>query len=341
MMDILDQLPCSVLITDRDGHILSANQGMLSLTGQTADTLQQSTMDTLFPRFNQVFLQTHVWPMLYTEGSVHEIYMHLYGNKQQLVPVFVNCKRSGPADAERYCWVFFVAQERSRFESELLHARAHSENISSHLARANAELKIMHRQLAERAHHLELANFELARLSHSDPLTGLGNRRALTRAIQSWQADRIADQQMASLLIVDVDHFKAVNDQYGHDEGDRVLVLLAHQLLFSVRECDLAVRYGGEEFALWLPSTNKDDAEHIAQRVHDHIQMIQVNGKSITVSIGVATVSDIKGPELMHRLIEQADKAVYRAKAAGRNRTLHYQALGTRKKRQLKLQGSA
>ncbi|MBT9568566.1 MAG: sensor domain-containing diguanylate cyclase [Thiobacillus sp.] len=310
-----------------DGHILSANQGMLNLTGQTADALHQSTMDALFPRFNQVFLQTHVWPMLFSEGSVHEIYLHLYGNKQQLVPVLVNCKKSGPPGAERYCWIFFVAQERSRFENELLQARAHSENMSSHLARANAELKIMHRQLAERAHHLELANFELARLSHSDPLTGLGNRRALTRAIQNWQAERVADQQLASLLIVDVDHFKAVNDQHGHDEGDRVLVLLAHQLLVSVRECDLAVRYGGEEFALWLPSTNRDDAEHIAQRVHDHIQMIQVDGKSITVSIGVATVSDIKGPELMHRLIEQADKAVYRAKAAGRNRTLHYQAL--------------
>lgn len=323
-MDTLDQLPCPVLITDMDGYILSANEGMLSLTGQTVEALEHSTMDKLFPRFNQVFLQTHVWPMLYTEGGVHEIYMHLYGDKQQLVPVLVNCKKSGPAGAERYCWIFFVAQERSRFENELLQARAHSDNISSHLARANAELKVLHQQLAERAHHLEVANFELARLSHSDPLTGLGNRRALTRAIQNWQADRAADQHQASLLIVDVDYFKAVNDQYGHDEGDRVLVLLAHQLQASVRDCDLAVRYGGEEFALWLPSTDRDDADHIAQRVHDNIQMIRAGEKPITVSIGVATIADIKGPELMHRLIDHADKAVYRAKATGRNRTFHY-----------------
>ena len=336
-MDILDQLPCSVLVTDVNGYVQSANQTLLDFAGCAAEDLSSQSMDCLLPRFSQIFLQTHVWPMLLSEGHVQEIYMHMLDASNARVPVLVNCRKAGPPGEERFYWVFFVALERSRFEKELLKARAHSEAVSTDLAHAHAELKLVHRQLAERAQHLEIANFELARLSHSDPLTGMGNRRALTGAIQGYQAERAADQHLASLLIVDVDHFKSVNDTYGHGEGDRVLVLLAHQLQASVRDCDLAVRYGGEEFALWLPSTSRDEADQIAQRVHANVATITVAGKPITVSIGAATVSNITGPELMHRLIEQADKAVYQAKSSGRDRTVHYNLIRPGQQRYLRL----
>lgn len=322
-MEPLDSLPCPVLVTDRKGGILATNRDMVALIGKTAEAWVTQPMDTLFPRSAQIFLQTHVWPMLLRDDRVDEMFLPLLDVSGQRVPILVNCQKSRLNGADCYHWVFFVARERSRFEAELLQARRDSEQMTAKLAHANAELETLHRALSNRAHTLELANYELAKLSYSDPLTGLANRRAMAKAIQNWQAMETADAY-ASLLIVDVDFFKAVNDQHGHDEGNRILILLAQQLESSIREQDLAIRYGGEEFALWLPSTDRDGAEHTAQRVHDSVRELQVAGKPITVSIGAATAAYIKGPELMHRLIEQADKAVYRAKSLGRNQTQHY-----------------
>ena len=322
-MTSLDHIPCAVLVTDSSGRIAYANADMIELAGGTAESFRQQPMETLFPRPSQIFLQTHVWPSLFRDGNIREVYLHIFNADRTRIPVFINCDKTLVDGEERFYWIFFVAEERSRFEAELLKARTDSEHLAAKLEHANAELETLHRQLVDRAHKLEMANFELSRLSYSDPLTGLANRRALAGAIREWQSSLDAPAE-ASLLLVDVDHFKIVNDRYGHDEGDRVLVLLADKLALSVRDNDLAVRYGGEEFVLWLPATNREGAEQIAERVHRTVQDILVAGESITVSVGAATARGINGPQLMHRLIEQADKALYYAKAGGRNQTVHY-----------------
>lgn len=322
-MTSLDHIPCAVLVTDSSGRIAYANADMVELAGGAAESFSQQPMETLFPRPSQIFLQTHVWPSLFRDGNIREIYLHIFNASRALIPVFLNCDKTIVDGEERFYWVFFVAEERSRFEAELLKARSDSERLAAKLEHANAELETLHRQLIDRAHKLELANFELARLSYSDPLTGLANRRALAGTIREWQHSLDTPGE-ASLLLVDVDHFKVVNDRYGHDEGDRVLVLLADKLQLSVRDQDLAVRYGGEEFVVWLPTTDREGAEKIAQRVHHNVHDILVAGESITVSVGAATARGINGPQLMQRLIEQADKALYYAKAGGRNRTVHY-----------------
>lgn len=319
-MTTFDTLPCPVMVTDEAGRILTANRQMLDLVGGAQGTWAGQSMETFFPRASQIFLQTHVWPMLLREGNVREIYLRILDSEKQRIPIMVNCQKD---NSGTFNWVFFIAMERSRFEADLLKARKESETLAANLAQANDKLEILHRALSDRAHTLELANFDLSKLSNTDPLTGLANRRALSHTIETWQLKNPAGQS-ASLLLIDVDHFKSVNDVHGHDEGDRILVLLANQLQLSIREADLAVRYGGEEFALWMPSANRDDAEQIAQRVHENIKHISVSDKPITVSIGAATATDMRGAELMHRLIEQADKAMYRAKVSGRNRTLHY-----------------
>jgi sigma-B regulation protein RsbU (phosphoserine phosphatase) len=90
-----------------------------------------------------------------------------------------------------------------------------------------------------------------------------------------------------------------------------------------MRSSDLAVRYGGEEFVMWLPLANRTAAGKAAQRVHVNVRQVQVAGKSITVSIGVATACNTPGSDLLQLLTQQADKAVYEAKASGRNRTVY------------------
>jgi two-component system, cell cycle response regulator len=323
MDTLINQLPCPILLTDATGHIIMTNTNLLQLVGGTAEQWQNKLLEDLLPPPSRIFLQTHLWPILYHENLVKEIHMQLYDSQKQRVPVLVNCQRIIRNGQESYYWVFFVAYERSQFEAELLKARSEADQMSENLAQANEQLNILHKQLSLYTKEIEVVNRELSEISQTDPLTGLANRRALHMTVTNWQFHSKVGIPV-SVLLIDVDHFKRVNDEYGHDEGDRVLVELARQLQASIRLNDLVVRYGGEEFIIWLPSVDRTRAEFTAQRVHKHIRQVQVAGKPITVSIGVATSLNTLDPGLLQELITHADKAVYQAKAEGRNRTIHF-----------------
>lgn len=320
MNTLINQLPCPILLTDATGHILMTNTNLLKLVGGTAEQCQNKTLEDLLPPPSRIFLQTYLWPILYHETIVKEIHMQLYDSQKQRVPILVNCQRILWNGQESYYWVFFVAYERSQFEAELLKARSEAEQMSE----KNAQLNILHKQLSLYTKEIEVKNRELSEISQTDPLTGLANRRALDMTVTNWQFHSKVGTSV-SILLIDADHFKRVNDEYGHDEGDRVLVELARQLQASIRLSDLVVRYGGEEFIIWLPSVDRTGAEFTAQRVHKHIRQVQVAGKPITVSIGVATSLNTLDPGLLQELITHADKAVYQAKGEGRNRTIHFE----------------
>lgn len=324
MDTLINHLPCPILVTDTTGHILMTNTNLLQLVGGTAEQWHKKSLDDLLPPASRIFLQTYLWPTLHHEAQVREIHMQLYDSQKQCIPILVNCKRGLNNGKESYFWVFFVAHERSRFEAELLKARSEAQQMSENLAEANTQLNILHKQLSLHVTKVEAENRELSELSQTDPLTGLANRRALEITVSNWQLQSEAET-CASVLLIDVDHFKLVNDEYGHDEGDRVLAELARQLQASIRLSDLVVRYGGEEFIIWLPLVDRIGAEYAAQRVHEYIRQIQVAGKSITVSIGVATTVKTLESGLLQELITHADKAVYRAKGEGRNRTIHFE----------------
>ena len=160
-----------------------------------------------------------------------------------------------------------------------------------------------------------------------DHLTGLANRRALFEAceleLQRW---RRAPRPLA-LILIDADHFKRINDDFGHAAGDAVLRHLAAGLSATFRAMDVVARLGGEEFVVLLPGCTEDAAAAVAQRLCQSIaeQTVSVNGASVryTVSIGVATMDAVV--DGVDALIERADLAMYRAKAAGRNRVERWQ----------------
>lgn len=155
-----------------------------------------------------------------------------------------------------------------------------------------------------------------------DPLTGLLNRRGLTQALQAQWRTRTAGQ--AHLLMVDVDHFKQVNDTHGHQAGDAVLQRVAEVLGASLRRGDLACRIGGEEFVIVCPDTRSEDALHLAERVRAAIESmvldLAVDARTVlgcTATIGVSRA--FTGAEGVDGALRQADRALYRGKAAGRN----------------------
>lgn len=154
-----------------------------------------------------------------------------------------------------------------------------------------------------------------------DPLTGLANRRAFLGDAEHFMAREPKHGESLTVMLADLDRFKAVNDQFGHAIGDRVLQIFADTITGALRPMDISGRLGGEEFAFLMPGTNAADAARVAERIRiqfaDGARKVDGCAVNATVSVGVATATT---PAELTDLIGFADSALYRAKAEGRNR---------------------
>jgi diguanylate cyclase (GGDEF)-like protein len=167
---------------------------------------------------------------------------------------------------------------------------------------------------------------ELQDLAISDPLTGTANRREFMRRalIEIRRARR--GRNPLSVIAIDLDRFKSINDGYGHQAGDQVLATVAARLRTGLRDSiDILARFGGEEFIVLLPDTGAREADALAWRLRDAVRQppIQWNGHAldVTASFGVAPVSAVGPPEsALSKALAEADQALYRAKETGRDR---------------------
>ena len=164
---------------------------------------------------------------------------------------------------------------------------------------------------------------EMQKLAITDPLTGVANRRQLTLAGEIEIKKAVRYKHQTSLLMVDIDHFKSINDTWGHPTGDRVIQSLANAMIVNVRNTDVVGRLGGEEFAVILPYTDAKEAYILANRIREFVERsaaVKSDGGSqvcFTVSIGVASLED--GASSFDKILGRADKALYDAKSRGRN----------------------
>ncbi len=150
-----------------------------------------------------------------------------------------------------------------------------------------------------------------------DGLTGIGNRRAMNQALSRCIHSSQRHERISSLLIVDIDHFKSINDNHGHALGDQVLILLAKTLQSALRLTDQAFRYGGEEFVLLLPETPIPGAHIVGERLRQAVDGMNIQGIQPTVSIGLAS---LRPDDNVNTWLNRADQALYQAKHQGRNR---------------------
>ena len=165
----------------------------------------------------------------------------------------------------------------------------------------------------------KLLETTLRTMSNTDGLTGLANRRMLN---ESLDAEVVRAQQSGrnlSVMMLDVDHFKNFNDQYGHAQGDRVLQAVAEAARQSIRNIDLACRFGGEEFVVILTETPLDGAMVVAERLRELVETMRVDGLQVTISMGVAGWQETSA-SAAGTFLELADKALYVSKHSGRNR---------------------
>ncbi len=190
----------------------------------------------------------------------------------------------------------------------------------------------LEKQVADRTRELTDSQTKLAQLAHEDGLTGLLNRRAFLETAQKEIVNAIRYQRPISLVMFDIDHFKEINDTYGHATGDEVLKALAKVVQLEAREGDLICRYGGEEFIALLSSTSPVDARGFVERLHSAIQQTSTAAPDgtlvhITASFGLVASehssrqanTGISSKTLLTDLIKQADIAMYDIKKSGRN----------------------
>ena len=193
------------------------------------------------------------------------------------------------------------------------------------MAALNQERDNLEANVEQRTRELQRANEALEQQVTTDALTGIGNRRKMTAQIGA-EIDRARRfRHSLALLMIDIDHFKAVNDRHGHDAGDRAIVAVANGLTIALRATDLAARFGGEEFVVLMPETDMTVAMAAAERLCAGIAALCIasdQGEPIrlTISVGVAALDPLGEPDTSSSLLSRADRALYRAKSAGRNR---------------------
>ncbi|MCV6587734.1 MAG: diguanylate cyclase [Marinobacterium sp.] len=196
------------------------------------------------------------------------------------------------------------------------------ERYQQQLRAKNDELNAWNERLelgiAERTRELEQKNVELDRLSSTDPLTGLSNRLRLDEFFERVISSARRYRRPFSVVLMDLDRFKRINDTWGHPVGDDVLVKVGQLLLRNVRDADIVGRWGGEEFLLILPETSRDNALIVAESLRQHIVALDVEPvEQVTSSFGVTGFCE---GDTIERMMTRADKALYEAKAEGRNR---------------------
>ncbi len=188
------------------------------------------------------------------------------------------------------------------------------------LEERNAELTQMLQRLRDSRDQIHRQNQELQVLATRDPLTHAFNRRCFFDQLKNFWSASVRYKHALSCIMLDVDHFKNINDTHGHAVGDAVLRGLADILARTLRTADIVCRYGGEEFCVLLPHTRMDDALRAAEKLREAVEETELAGVRLTVSIGVSSIEC--GADAPERLIDRADRSLYEAKRLGRNRVV-------------------
>ena len=304
--EALDTLAEGLLLLDRNERIVLANSAFEKATGLDSEQLAGQLASTI-PFLRDVNRQDTPYPWQTTLNLGTSIQGEMLAFDQGNRTATYSVSSTAVVDdhgARQGAIASF--EDVTRLEEQRMH------------------LKQMVSTLKESASAIRRQNSELEYLANRDPLTGCLNRRSFFQkfdehwnTVQSTKAD-------LSAFMVDIDHFKSINDTYGHAIGDEVLKVVGSTLADTVRATDVVSRYGGEEFAVLLPGASMSIAAEVAEKIRIALQALvfSIDELSITASLGVSTVSlGTQGPE---DLLEQADKCLYVAKRGGRNQVVRW-----------------
>jgi diguanylate cyclase (GGDEF)-like protein/PAS domain S-box-containing protein len=313
-----DALSEGVIVIDKGGQIVLANAGFRGLHPDAARELTGKKISDLAWLVTAIGNHPAAWPWeraMATKASVTGETIKIERGDGRSVKVTINCAP--------------VLDERKVARGCLI--TLDDLTLVEHM---NQQLLDMVAQLEVAKHKIEAQNVELKHLADHDQLTSALTRRAfLERAQQLFLKAASQPGGAVSCIMVDIDHFKSVNDRFGHLVGDQVIHRVALTLRDATPEGDLVCRYGGEEFCMLLSGVRSQQAQQFADQIRKLIEntcgaaVIPGESARITASFGVASFDS--GAATLAELIKQADQALYLAKAEGRNRACRYDELGS------------
>lgn len=293
---------------DLEGKIVAVNQTFTDLVGYAAAELCGNHIEKVMNNGSRFFFHSLVYPKLRIEQKVTEVYLLLQTKTGASCSVMLNAQL---IESEKLIDCYFVQDRQRIVHTQEIRA------INAALEEALEEKTRLHEELLS-------VNQELKRYAETDFLTGLYNRRIFMEKAQSIYEDFREDGRVFSICIFDVDHFKYVNDQHGHLVGDAVLAGIADEMRkFFDATCTLA-RFGGEEFIVLLPDSDKQATCEKMERFREQVKLQEWQDASVTISFGVNTVTYFHE---IGDIIIGADRALYAAKRWGRDQVVHREAL--------------
>lgn len=315
-------MPCGFISLNLEYQILEVNDTFLKWTQYNSDELKGKHIEDLLPPGNKLIFHSYFYPCMTMHEQVDELYIHFFNKDGESIPFIMNAKRY-EGNGKYFIDITLVQmKKRIDYERELRHTKVLLEDAYAEKNRAFEQLQQIYNEIEKKQFQLLAIHNELVEISNTDKLTGIANRRFFQMQLEAHMEQYKLKEIPFSLLIIDIDHFKQVNDTYGHHVGDIVLTHLAIILKEYARPTDTVARFGGEEFTILLGNTNEKKALRIAQQYNELIA--QYNWPTInhlTVSIGCATFNDLENEET---ILQHADEALYQSKRNGRNQATLY-----------------
>ncbi|MBJ6360179.1 diguanylate cyclase [Paenibacillus sp. GCM10012307] len=320
----LETVPCGLVSISDAGIIQAVNQTLLDMLGYERHELLGRHIESTMSVTNKLFFHTYFYPYIRLNGHVNEMYFSFRTNSQQELPVLLNGVRQERSGEFFIDCAIMMMRKRIEYEKDILKTKTKLEELFKKNQEANEKLERLNEEYARKQQELLRVNEQLEKKATTDPLTGLRNRRYFQEQLLAY-LDAFQKYRLPfSLLIIDIDHFKRINDTYGHPVGDLVLTNLAQLLQSLARKEDIVARFGGEEFVAIIPAAGGETAVGVAESFRKAVEAAVWGEYSITISIGVSTTIEGDTEETM---LGRADTALYASKSSGRNRVTHAASL--------------
>lgn len=297
---MINHFSCGLFISNINERLIEyANSNICRTLSYENNTLLGLDVNLIFSKASLIFLESYVYPTLLKEHELSEVQLTILTKDGTRLPIVANISIQDNV----IFWAIFTAVKRDKLFQELLNARD---------------------ELEQQAKQLELA-------ATTDYLTHLLNRRAAIKNAENLIQRSHKERVPLSLIMMDIDFFKKINDKHGHTMGDEILIQIGQILNQVCLKQDIAARWGGEEFLVVFYGSTFDEIKKLCQEIHDAINKITLSGQPLTASIGAVTDNrqNHDNTTLKH-LIDEADKLMYQAKHNGRNQTKYRQIQKTK-----------
>ena len=296
-----ENAPIGMALVGLDGKWLQVNRALCEIVGYSEEELLRSTFQEI----------THPDDL---DSDLSQVKKLLRGEVKSYKMEKRYFHKSGSV-----VWIMLSVSLVHSAEGLPLHFVSQIQDIT--------ENKAAREKILQQSKELEKANTELKKLSRTDALTGLFNRRALTEKLENVFLESKRYGYPLSIMIMDVDRFKEFNDEFGHPAGDQILIQVGEILNDKARQTDFVSRYGGEEFVVVLPHTDREGALTLAERCRQGVENFAWKDRPITASFGIVTfprkTSLDPGRDDIGILFKEADRSLYHSKREGRNRVTH------------------